>query len=95
MEMARERSTTLIVLATALVGFWWMKFWLGSPSTDSRVFVDDITRLNKTAVDRVFYVKTADDLKDIIAMAHANGKQVSIRGQSHTMGGQTILQTAM
>ncbi|TEB18997.1 oxidoreductase [Perkinsus sp. BL_2016] len=79
-----------MVLAAALIGFWWMRYWLGGPPADSRVFVDDVTRLNKTAVDRVFYVKTADDLKEIIALAHVHGKHVSIRGQSHTMGGQTI-----
>jgi FAD/FMN-containing dehydrogenase len=88
--MAHEQSTGLTVLCATLLGFWWMRYWLASAPADSRVFVDDITQLNKTAVDRVFYVKTADDLKDIIAMANAHGKQVSIRGQSHTMGGQTI-----
>lgn len=90
LEMAYERSTTLIILSAAFIGFWWMKYWFGSSPTESRVFVDDITRLNKTEVDRVFYVKTADDLKNIIGLARANGKHVSIRGQSHTMGGQTI-----
>ncbi|KAK3245457.1 hypothetical protein CYMTET_30940 [Cymbomonas tetramitiformis] len=51
---------------------------------------DDVTRLNATEVDRVWYPRTEADVSDIIRLAREHGRHVSCRGQSHTMGGHTI-----
>jgi hypothetical protein len=56
------------------------------------VYADDITRMNSTIVDGIFYVKDLDDIYAIIKNAKINNKQISVRGQFHTMGGHTIVQ---
>eukprot|EP00639_Heterosigma_akashiwo_P034505 CAMPEP_0194738658 /NCGR_PEP_ID=MMETSP0296-20130528/85710_1 /TAXON_ID=39354 /ORGANISM="Heterosigma akashiwo, Strain CCMP2393" /LENGTH=476 /DNA_ID=CAMNT_0039649113 /DNA_START=71 /DNA_END=1498 /DNA_ORIENTATION=+ len=54
------------------------------------VKADDVTRLNSTEVDRVFCVRTKEDIREVLRRARAEGKRVAMRGQRHTMGGQTI-----
>ena len=51
---------------------------------------DDVTRLNKTAVDKVFHVRSREDIQQVLATARKEGKTVSMRGAGHTMGGQTL-----
>lgn len=52
--------------------------------------VDDVSRLNATDVERVFEVRTSADIKAILRCAAAEGRQVSVRGTQHSMGGHTI-----
>ena len=52
--------------------------------------VDDVTRLNRTEVSRVFMVRSEKDVVDVLQLAVEHGKQVSLRGTRHTMGGHTI-----
>ena len=56
----------------------------------SDVLVDDITRMNTTAVSRLVYVRCVPDIKDTLAKARAAGKRVAVRGTKHSMGGQSI-----
>jgi hypothetical protein len=65
-------------------------FVTASTPIASKVIADDVSRLSATEVDRIFYVRSAEDIKNIILQAREQGKSVSIRGQSHTMGGHTI-----
>lgn len=56
----------------------------------TRPVVDDVTRLNATEVDRIWYVRCEEDVQHVIREARANGRHVSCRGQHHTMGAHTI-----
>jgi FAD/FMN-containing dehydrogenase len=51
---------------------------------------DDVARMNSQHVDRIFHVRTAEDIKHVLALAQKHGKPVSMRGTRHSMGGQTI-----
>jgi hypothetical protein len=57
---------------------------------ERNVMVDDVSRLNSSRVDRIFQVRSVDDVQHVISQARNNQKQVSVRGQSHTMGGHSI-----
>jgi FAD/FMN-containing dehydrogenase len=73
-------------------------------ANENFVKADDVTRMNATKVKRIFMVKydlftiaqaflkirTEADIIDVLRLAKQNGLHVSIRGQKHTMGGQTI-----
>ncbi|CAF0756127.1 unnamed protein product [Didymodactylos carnosus] len=54
------------------------------------IYVDDISRLNSTRINAIFYPRTINDLQYIVNKAKYNGKHISLRGQAHTMGGQTL-----
>lgn len=54
------------------------------------VVADDVTQMNSTIVDRIFYPKETSDVQHLVRQARAQKKQISVRGQSHTMGGHTI-----
>lgn len=62
------------------------------PTADAHALpkVDDVSRMNATEVERVFEVRTSDDIKRILRQAAAEGRQVSVRGTQHSMGGHTI-----
>ena len=57
---------------------------------DYAKYSDDITKMNKTPIDKIFNVMCADDIIYVIDMAHKNNKKIIARGESHSMGGQTI-----
>ena len=52
--------------------------------------LDDVTRLNATEVERVFYPRSEDDIALIMETAVSKGKRISIRGTKHSMGGHTL-----
>ncbi len=52
--------------------------------------VDDVARMNAQQVDRLFCVRTVDDIKEVLKLARKHGKAVSMRGTRHSMGGHTI-----
>lgn len=54
-------------------------------------WADDVTKLNKTRVDRIYYVLCDDDIKKIIKLANEKNKKIIARGEKHSMGGQTII----
>jgi decaprenylphospho-beta-D-ribofuranose 2-oxidase len=56
----------------------------------TKIFADDVTKMNQTRVNKIFTAKNEKDIQNIIKLAKKNGKKISIRGQSHTMGGQTL-----
>lgn len=81
-------SLTILVVAAVLL--YRRFFGRSAVAVSTSPTVDDVSRLNSTPVDRIFYVRTAEDIKNIVLLAREEGKSVSIRGQSHTMGGHTI-----
>ncbi|CAH6419411.1 FAD-dependent oxidoreductase [uncultured virus] len=54
------------------------------------IYVDDISGLNQTLMDRIFYPSNIGDIQDIIRAAKIRNKKISIRGQSHSMGGHSL-----
>ena len=52
--------------------------------------VDDVTQMNAKEVDRIFMVRTTEDVQHVLKLARINGKTVSMRGTKHSMGGHTI-----
>ena len=62
-------------------------------STDIRL--DDVTRMNTTAVAGVIYVRSADDIKFALAKAKTAGRRVAVRGTKHSMGGQSMAEDSI
>ena len=54
------------------------------------LMLDDVTRMNAKEVDRIFMVRTTEDVRHVLKLARINGKTVSMRGTKHSMGGHTI-----
>ena len=46
--------------------------------------------MNAQRVERIFSVRSSDDIKVVLALARQHGKPVSMRGTRHSMGGHTI-----
>jgi FAD/FMN-containing dehydrogenase len=54
------------------------------------IYLNDVSRLNKTRIFSIFYPRTVNDIEYLISKAKSEGKTISVRGQAHTMGGQTL-----
>ncbi|CAF1473775.1 unnamed protein product [Adineta steineri] len=54
------------------------------------IYLNDVSRLNETRIFSLFYPRTLNDIEYLISKARNEGKTISIRGQAHTMGGQTL-----
>ena len=62
-----------------------------NPEVNQNVLmVDDVTQMNAKEVDRIFMVRTTEDVQHVLKLARMNGKTVSMRGTKHSMGGHTI-----
>ena len=62
-----------------------------NPEVNQNVLmVDDVTQMNAKEVDRIFMVRTTEDVQHVLKLARINGKTVSMRGTKHSMGGHTI-----
>ena len=60
------------------------------PHSGAPPMVDDVSRMNAQEVDRIFSVRTKEDIQYVLALARKQGKAVSMRGTRHSMGAQTI-----
>jgi hypothetical protein len=54
------------------------------------IYLNDVSRLNETRVFSLFYPRTINDIEYLIFQAKSQGRTISVRGQAHTMGGQTL-----
>jgi hypothetical protein len=54
-------------------------------------YVDDVTKLNETYVDQIFSVTNYKEVINVIKLAKEQNKKVIARGESHSMGGQSIV----
>jgi len=52
--------------------------------------VNDVSFLNKTTVNKIFYVKNINQIQKIILLAQKNNKKISIAGSKHSMGGHIL-----
>ena len=57
---------------------------------NQKLLLDDVTRMNPTEVDRIFFVRSSEDVKHVLKLARFYGKSVSFRGTKHSMGGHTL-----
>ena len=74
------------------------RFSFPDPDPDpssSAIKVDDVTRMNCTAVGGIVYVRSADDIKHSLAKARAEGRRVAVRGTKHSMGGQCMAEDSI
>ena len=90
-------TTTTIsrVLGLTVAGFIAKKLVGGNIAAPSNFvkklnWVSDVTNMDARPVDKIFFVKNVDDISSIIKLAKKNKKQISIRGQAHTMGGHSF-----
>ena len=61
-----------------------------NPEAGMPPMVDDVARMNAQRVERIFRVRTVDDVKAVLRLARQHGRPVSMRGTRHSMGGHTI-----
>jgi decaprenylphospho-beta-D-ribofuranose 2-oxidase len=61
-----------------------------SPPTEPPLILDDVARLNPTAVREVVQPATEDEIREAVLRASATGTKVTIGGKRHSMGGQTL-----
>ncbi|CAF3286521.1 unnamed protein product, partial [Rotaria sp. Silwood2] len=54
------------------------------------IYLNDISKLNETEIHCLFYPRTINDIEYLISKAKSQGRTISVRGQGHTMGGQTL-----
>ncbi|CAF3346440.1 unnamed protein product [Rotaria socialis] len=88
-------NSTFILIILVLVCLYKSYQWL-NPDTKyeidftGNIYLDDVSQLNKTCVSSIFYPRTVNDIQYLISEARSKNKTISIRGQAHTMGGQTL-----
>ena len=70
-------------------GVWPDPDLLPSPG-GNHLSVDDVSRMNTTPVERIFFVRTKQDVQAVLKEARLQKKPVSVRGTKHSMGGHTI-----
>ncbi|CAF4710923.1 unnamed protein product, partial [Rotaria sp. Silwood2] len=54
------------------------------------IYLNDVSKLNETEIHCLFYPRTINDIEYLISKAKSQGRTISVRGQAHTMGGQTL-----
>lgn len=89
---------TLLLLAAARPTFLVVRAWWNdrpSPDEAQPGFLDDASRLNRTAVQEVWDIpadptEAEQQLAALLRRAKADGLKVSIAGARHSMGGHTI-----
>lgn len=55
----------------------------GGACSAVRPLVDDVTRMNRCEVERIFHPRTKEDVKWVLALAASTGHKVSMRGTKH------------
>jgi hypothetical protein len=53
---------------------------------NGHIVANDVSRLNDTVVDRIFQVRSIQDIQGCLREARASGKRVCMRGAKHSMG---------
>jgi len=66
-----------------------------TPPDDPSDIVNDVARLNRTAVREVIQPTSEDEIRNAVLRAAASGVKVTIGGKRHSMGGQTLYPDAI
>jgi FAD/FMN-containing dehydrogenase len=85
----------MIWFGIVFIGFYQLYKWYWPTSKNDldftgEIYLNDVSRLNETRVFSLFYPRTINDIEYLISKAKSQGRTISIRGQAHTMGGQTL-----
>ncbi|CAF0816288.1 unnamed protein product [Adineta ricciae] len=90
--LIRRSSIWLIISIICFYQFYrW--FWPQSKfdlDFTGDISLSDVSRLNETRIYSLFYPRTLNDIEYLIFKAKSQGRTISLRGQAHTMGGQTL-----
>ena len=78
-----------------IFGFYRFTQWYWPPvkydvALTGEISIDDVSRLNQTEIYSLFYPRTINDLQYLVSKARSEGRTISLRGQAHTMGSQTL-----
>ncbi len=63
---------------------------LGLSASISNINIDDASRLNMSEVKGIVFAKNEEEVRQALVRAEKENLKVSIAGQKHSMGGQTI-----
>ncbi|CAF3788761.1 unnamed protein product [Rotaria sp. Silwood1] len=69
---------------------WWSSDLNFELDFNGEIYLNDVSQLNKTRIFSIFYPRTINDIEYLISKAKSEGKTISLRGQAHTMGDQTL-----
>ncbi|UJR14480.1 hypothetical protein I4U23_001477 [Adineta vaga] len=88
-------NRSIIGLIIIFICFYQFYQWFWSKSKfnldfTGEILLDDVSRLNETQVYSLFYPRTINDIEYLICQAKSQDRTISVRGQAHTMGGQTL-----
>lgn len=88
-------SSVLIYCGLTLVLLYFIVRWFWSTpeikaELSGEITMNDVSGLNRTPVHSVFYPRTVNDVHYLIYKARSESRSISVRGQAHTMGGQTL-----
>jgi len=92
-DFLTNRSVIWFVIVVVCFYQFYKWLWPGSKfdlDFTGDICLNDVSRLNATRVFSLFYPRTLNDIEYLISKAKSQGKTISIRGQAHTMGGQTL-----
>ena len=82
-------SVVALLCGNRLYRWWWPTVKLNVDLTGN-IHLNDVSQLNATRVYSLFYPRTMNDIEYLVFKARSQGKTISLRGQAHTMGGQTL-----
>ncbi len=77
----------LLIVAIIYIYFEYTKKY----NSDYLKYADDVSELNKTYIKDLIYIQSVDDIVHIVLDAKQNKIPIAMRGQHHTMGGQTLI----
>ena len=82
-------SGITLIIAYQLYNWFWPQSKL-SVDLSGDILLNDVSGLNETRIYSLFYPRTMNDIEYLISRSRNEGRTISIRGQGHTMGGQTL-----
>jgi len=90
--LTNQSLILLIIMLIVVYNIYkWFNFDLNiKVDFSGEIYLDDVSQLNKTRIHSIFYPRTINDIEYLISKAKSQGKTISLRGQAHTMGGQTL-----
>jgi FAD/FMN-containing dehydrogenase len=89
------RMTLTLAITTATIAPPSPSQQTPASTSTKEVYIDDVSRLNRTRVREVLIIKSIDQLKSAVARAAAEHLKISIAGKRHSQGGQTFAPDAL
>lgn len=90
-----QNSVTSGIAITGSVAFMTLCAYLKKSKKNKKIrnltYVDDVTGMNETSVNMIIQPTCEQDILDSISTAKNEGRQLSVFGQKHTMGGHIVV----